>query len=101
MVESFFDKKTGCLTIQVMGRFDYSCHKMFKEAFVTTGTTATSYNVDLAGVTYLDSSALGMLLLLRDHAGGDKAQVRLLHAKGAVIDILKIANFHRLFDITE
>lgn len=100
MVESFFDKKTRCLTIKVNGRFDYSCHKMFKEAF-TSVTIATSYDVNLADVSYLDSSALGMLLLLRDHAGGDKAQVRLLYANGAVIDILKIANFHRLFDITE
>ncbi|QNT04994.1 STAS domain-containing protein [Marinomonas arctica] len=100
VVESFFDKTTRCLTIKVNGRFDYSCHKMFKEAF-TSVTIATSYDVNLADVSYLDSSALGMLLLLRDHAGGDKAQVRLLYANGAVIDILKIANFHRLFDITE
>ena len=100
MVESFFDKKTGCLTIQVKGRFDYSCHKMFKDAFLRA-SVATSYDIDLAEVTYLDSSALGMLLLLRDHAGGGRAEVRLLNAKGAVIDILKIANFHRLFDITE
>jgi anti-anti-sigma factor len=100
VVERFFDKKTGCLTITINGRFDYSCHKMFKEAF-TSVTTAASYDVNLADVSYLDSSALGMLLLLRDHAGGDRAQVRLLHANEAVIDILKIANFHRLFNIAE
>lgn len=100
MVESFFDKKSGCLTIQIEGRFDYSCHKMFKEAFIHAANV-TSYDVDLSKVNYLDSSALGMLLLLRDYAGADKAIIRLVHANGAVTDILKVANFHRLFVITE
>lgn len=99
MVESVFDNKKKCLTIYVKGRFDYSCHKAFKDIF--SAEEAISYNVDLSEVAYLDSSALGMLLLLRDHAGGDKAQVSLLHVNGNVTEILKIANFHRLFEITE
>ena len=100
MVESYFDKKTECLTILVKGRFDYSCHKSFKDAYSDV-SKAKAYEVNLADVTYLDSSALGMLLLLRDHAGSEKIQVRLVNVNSAVIDILKIANFHRLFDITE
>ncbi|WP_421855237.1 STAS domain-containing protein [Marinomonas sp.] len=100
MVESSFDIKKECLTIRVTGRFDYSCHKMFKDAF-TEVRNVKEYEVNLADVSYLDSSALGMLLLLRDYAGGEKANIRLVSANSAVIDILKIANFHRLFDITE
>lgn len=100
MIKGFFDKKTECLTIKVKSRFDYHCYRMFKEAF-TAVNAVKFYEVDFAEVTYLDSSALGMLLLLRDYAGGEKAVVRLVHVNGAVIDILKIANFHRLFDITE
>lgn len=73
MVESSFDDKTECLTIFVDGRFDYSCHKLFKEAFVSANKAASVYEIDLSRVTYLDSSALGMLLLLRDHAGGEKS----------------------------
>ncbi|AEF53866.1 STAS domain-containing protein [Marinomonas posidonica] len=100
MVESSFDDKTECLTISIDGRFDYSCHKLFKEAFVSVNK-AVAYEIDLSRVTYLDSSALGMLLLLRDHAGGEKANVHLKKPNGAVLDILKIANFHRLFEIEE
>ncbi|UTV98661.1 STAS domain-containing protein [Marinomonas rhizomae] len=100
MVESFFDKKTKCLTILVKGRFDYSCHKAFKDAF-SSGENVKKYEVNLTDATYLDSSALGMLLLLRDHAGTEKAEIHLVHVNSAIIDILKIANFHRLFDITE
>ncbi len=98
LIKSSLEKKTGCLTISVIGRFDYTCHKAFKEAF--TGA-ATCYDVDLSETLYLDSSALGMLLLLRDHAGGEKATVRLLSPNHTVLDVLNMANFGLLFNIVE
>ena len=55
--------------------------------------------VDLGGATYLDSSALGMLLLLRDHAGGDRAEVRLINGNDDVRKVLSISNFQQLFVI--
>ncbi|MCY1445193.1 STAS-domain containing protein [compost metagenome] len=56
--------------------------------------------VDLKGATYLDSSALGMLLLLRDHAGGEQAQISLIHCNPDVRKILSISNFEQLFSIS-
>lgn len=99
LIESSLDKKSGRLTITVRNRFDYQCYKTFKEAFV--GSPATSFDVDLSETHYLDSSALGMLLLLRDHAGGEKARIRLLSPSSAVLDVLNMANFGRLFVIKE
>lgn len=99
MIKSSLEKKTGCLTISVIGRFDYTCHKMFKEAL--TVTAATCFDVDLSETLYLDSSALGMLLLLRDHAGGEKAVIRLLSPNRTVLDVLNMANFGLLFNIVE
>ncbi|MBR7888691.1 STAS domain-containing protein [Marinomonas sp. A79] len=100
MVDSFFDTHTECLIIQVKARFDYHCQKAFKEAFLSV-KNVMSYEVNLANVLHLDSSALGMLLLLRDHAGERSTQIRLVHVNRAVINTLKMANFHRLFEITE
>ncbi|MDX1589306.1 MAG: STAS domain-containing protein, partial [Oleiphilaceae bacterium] len=57
------------------------------------------YVVDMNTTTYLDSSALGMLLLLRDYAGGDRADVRIENCNGDVRRILTISNFEQLFDI--
>ncbi len=67
----------------------------------TSASTAPPqrYVVDLKDTTYLDSSALGMLLLLRDHAGGDSAQIRLLNCNPDVRKILAISNFEQLFKI--
>ena len=50
--------------------------------------------------TYMDSSALGMLLLLRDHAGGDTAEVQVVNSNSDVRKILGISNFDKLFDIS-
>jgi anti-anti-sigma factor len=55
--------------------------------------------VDLRDATYLDSSALGMLLLLRDHAGGDGSNIHIINCNPDVKKILAISNFEQLFDI--
>jgi len=41
-----------------------------------------------------------MLLLLRDHPGGDSAQIRLLNRSSDVRKILAISNFEQLFQIS-
>ena len=87
------------LTIAIQGRFDFGAHQVFRDAYERVDGTPKRYQVDLQGTTYLDSSALGMLLLLRDHAGGDHAQIRLLNCNGDVRKILAISNFEQLFQI--
>ncbi len=86
------------LTINIKGRFDFSAHQAFRGAY-ETGGEAKRYVVDLKETHYLDSSALGMLLLLRDHAGGERADVKLVNCNPDVIKILTISNFSKLFRI--
>jgi HptB-dependent secretion and biofilm anti anti-sigma factor len=87
------------LTIMIQGRFDFGAHQEFRNAYERVNSTPQRYIVDLKETTYLDSSALGMLLLLRDHAGGDSAQIRLLNCNPDVRKILAISNFEQLFRI--
>ena len=87
------------LTILIQGRFDFGAHQEFRNAYERVNRTPQRYVVDLKETTYLDSSALGMLLLLRDHAGGDSAQIRLLNCNPDVRKILAISNFEQLFNI--
>jgi anti-anti-sigma factor len=86
------------LTINIKGRFDFSTHQDFRGAY-EKGADAKRYVVDLKETHYLDSSALGMLLLLRDHAGGERADVRLVNCSPDVVKILAISNFSKLFRI--
>lgn len=87
------------LTIRVEGRFDFSTHQAFRDAYEHGGEGVTGYVVDMAHTTYLDSSALGMLLLLRDYAGGDATRIRIENCNSDVRRILAISNFEQLFAI--
>jgi anti-anti-sigma factor len=87
------------LTIKIHGRFDFSAHQEFRDAYEHNDSNVNSYIVDLSGASYLDSSALGMLLLLRDYAGGDQADIRLTNCNDDIRKILTISNFEQLFII--
>ncbi len=86
------------LTISIKGRFDFTKHREFRESYEDKELSAVV--VDLKEATYLDSSALGMLLLLRDHAGGDDSDIRVVNCSSDVTKILAISNFDKLFDIS-
>ncbi len=87
------------VTIFIEGRFDFSSHQVFRRAYEDLAETPEMYNVDMSATSYLDSSALGMLLLLRDFAGGDLAKISILHCNDDVKKILSISNFEQLFTI--
>jgi anti-anti-sigma factor len=83
------------------GRFDFNMHREFKEAYMAllNDDTLTSIEIGLAEVDYLDSSALGMLLMLRERALNVNKQVSLSNPNKMVSQVLDIANFHKLFTI--
>jgi HptB-dependent secretion and biofilm anti anti-sigma factor len=87
------------VTIFIQGRFDFSSHQDFRNAYERLNPTPSQYRFDLQGTTYLDSSALGMLLLLRDHAGGDQSHIQIVNCSQDVKKILAISNFEQLFEI--
>jgi len=86
-------------SIVMNGRFDFSQHRAFRDA--CEGALANPYiqvvHVDLREVSYLDSAALGMLLLLRDKAKTTQKTVSLATKPGTVRDILRVAHFQDLF----
>ncbi len=87
------------LTIKIDGRFDFSTHQSFRDAYEHGDQEVSEYIIDMSDTTYLDSSALGMLLLLRDYAGGDSARIRIENCNSDVRRILTISNFEQLFTI--
>ena len=89
-------------TIKLAGRFDFNTHREFRSAYEPLVGDAGVRNVvvDFAGVDYLDSSALGMLLMLRDKLGGAGKDVQLSGVRGNVKQVLDIANFGKLFQIS-
>ncbi|MFA6313414.1 MAG: STAS domain-containing protein [Sterolibacterium sp.] len=89
------------VTIGLEGRFDFGTHRDFRAA-VEKALQEMHGNlllVDLGKVDYLDSSALGMLLMLRDKVNAANKVVSLVNCRGNVRQVLDIANFGKLFAI--
>ena len=86
--------------IQISGRFDYGASQEFRDAYRhLPDVDGIRFCVDLSEASYMDSSALGMLLLLREHAKSQGGEV-VIEKPGEQIDkILKVANFEQLFTI--
>ncbi|MCA8962732.1 MAG: STAS domain-containing protein [Planctomycetes bacterium] len=91
--------KTGDrVEIRVSGRFDYNIQQEFRAAYEPHDPRA-EFIVDLSGVDYMDSAALGMLLVLREYAGGAQGRVALTHCAPQVVELLEMANYQMLFPI--
>ena len=87
------------ITIKVNGRFDFSAHQDFINSYRDTPKGEKSFIVDLSATDYMDSSAMGMLLQLREHAN-KAAPIQLVNANANIQEILKIANFDKLFKLS-
>ena len=86
------------VVISIDGRFDFSCHQEFIKSYRAFPQGEKKYAVDLSRTEYMDSSAMGMLLQLRKYANRATG-VSLINGNECVKDILRIANFDKLFNI--
>lgn len=88
--------------VSLTGRFDFNAHREFRAAYEAAFKVdgIGSLELDLSGVDYLDSSALGMLLMLREHATVRNIQLSISGCQDSVRQILEIANFSKLFSIS-
>jgi anti-anti-sigma factor len=91
----------GVATLHLEGRFDFNSQKDFRTAYAPflEDATVRSIRIELSKVSYLDSSALGMLMLMRERAQAVGKSVELCKPNETVRKILVIANFGKLFKI--
>ena len=89
------------ITLVLQGRFDFHTHRNFRGAYepALEDGHAKELIIDLGGVDYLDSSALGMLLLLRERAANLGKGVTLAKMHGTVEQVLDVANFDKIFSM--
>lgn len=88
------------VNIVITGRFDFSMNNEFRKILADSNNSGETYLIDMGAVDDLDSSALGMLLLLREKAGGDTSNIKIQKCRPDIIEMLKMANFHTMFDIS-
>ena len=87
-------------SISLPERFDFSFNKSFTEQYQSI--LAEPENVgkivlDFSRVVYLDSSALGMMVLLHRKAKALKISAAVKGMRSSAAEILKMANFQKLY----
>lgn len=89
-------------TIQVHGHFNFAQHAAFRDASraVLAIADIKTLEVNLMDADYLDSSALGMLLVLREQASDRGiARIRISNTKPVIRQIFAVAHFEKFFDL--
>ena len=84
------------VTLRITGRFDFRLIKDFQQLLVKEPRL---WVVDFSSVEYVDSSALGMLLLLRERVHGDMQRVQLRGLQGQPLEVLHMAKFDHMFKL--
>ena len=87
--------------ISISGRFDFIVHREFKKQYMRmlTDVQIREIEVNLQCVDYMDSAALGMLMLLNERAHAVNKSVVLCYPSVTVARLLDVANFARMFSI--
>ncbi|MDZ4200588.1 MAG: STAS domain-containing protein [Gallionella sp.] len=93
--------REGVGRIVMTGRFDFQVHREFKDAYTALleKPDVREIEVEMSKVDYLDSSALGMLMLLNERAKAAGRAIVLLNTSGVVSQVLEVANFGKIFTI--
>jgi len=88
-----------CTILRIEGRFDFNTQREFREttSMLLQDTNAHVVQIDLGDVDYIDSSALGMLLMFRDKLRAANKTISLANCRGSVKQVLDIAKFDKLF----
>ena len=88
------------ITINISGRFDFAVQNECRNCYHSTGPEdGISFTIDMSKASYMDSSALGMLLMMREHLGGNSANITISSSSADISNILTVANFQSLFKI--
>lgn len=88
--------------LAVEGEFYFDSVMQFRSAAsaLAANPAVGQIEIDLGRSTYLDSSALGVLLTTREMARKGKKSVALTNCKGEVRQLLEVAKFGNLFSIS-
>lgn len=90
------------IVLQLQSRVNWSAQHEFRSAVATAvDAAANDIKVDFGAVEYIDSTVLGLLLILRAEAQAGNKSVSLINCRDNVKAVLDIANFGKLFSISQ
>lgn len=86
--------------VKLPSRFDYAYHKQFNQTCseLMSSEQVNEIILDFGIVEYLDSSALGMLVMLQKKASNAFKKIKIKSARGATEEILRMANIQKMIE---
>ncbi len=98
-VSHSYDASTQTLSLRVRDRFNFDIYDEFRSNYRDYSCEQVKQiELDLASTDYMDSAALGMLLLLDEHF--KHSPLHITNCSEFASNLLRIANFHRKFNIS-
>lgn len=84
-------------------RFMFNDYDRFRELIevVKTNNKVQQVDIYLQALSFLDSAALGMLLLIKDVVSESEKKLTLYHPQGQVKKLFEISCFYELFEIID
>ncbi len=86
------------LVIDVVGRLGLEMHRQFRHSYESS-PRCERYAVNLQRCAGIDSSGLGMLLILKDYASVSKGNMLIVNCPSRLGKLLGLAKFDHLFTI--
>lgn len=86
------------VTISLPEKFDFKIHGDFRKTYEAE-KKSKNVVLDMRRTQYMDSSALGMLLQLKEFADECNSTVSVANANNNIVQIMQIAHFDKLFKI--
>ena len=96
-----YNKEGNELTIRISGDMEFSMLEQFRQTYSGLDMDQIKIKIDLREAERFNSEALGMLLILREHAGGEQAQISIIGCGPDMRRIFQASGFENLFTISE
>ena len=91
------NQQDSTLTVSISGRFDFNILQDFRDCYSEMAGSDMKFVVDLAQTEYIDSSALGMLLNMKNHLGSEDCAIEICNCQPNLMKIFTIAHFDKKF----
>ena len=89
-------------TLKLEGGFTYTQRKLFQETIKNLSSKNVEHIIiDLAQVAFLDSAALGLLMITHRQLLADKRKLSLAYPQATVRQIIELANLHKTIPLFE
>jgi len=92
-------ENSGCGMLYVSGSFAFHLQSEFRIAYESLTKNNKLIQLDLQHADYMDSSGLGMLLVMKKYLDRFKVSCEIVRSKGQPLDLLTMTHFDQYFKI--